>query len=113
MRGSSLHQPHPRRRDLLLLKDDNVAREFDIVFNIYFPKSVDYDFLINSCGWRGCECFDNLQPDELAHWLKENCTGSTKINTACDFSNKITRIFFELEEDIILYKLRFVANTDS
>lgn len=102
-----IYHPHPNTRDVLLIKDELINREFKILFEEQYLNRSTVDWLINSRGWMGTTRVEDLEYYELVNWLENTCLGFWLFNRQFNILGSVNMIFFQYETDLVLYQLRF------
>ncbi len=103
-----IYHPHPKKRDLILLPNSDPLQEFLIATQTRLPTEDEYEWLISHRGWRSYVRLeeDQLNPYDLRKWLEGNCEGLWSLGYVSSFGGP-NRIYFQLESDLILYKVTF------
>ena len=102
MQYALINHPHPLFRDILLLPMTDNYREFNILFKNTSPTEIDFKWLVDQCGWRAQHRLD--RNSDIGNWLNDSCSGRWRaVND---------KLYFEDENDLIFYKLTFVASED-
>lgn len=104
---------HPTNREVLLIRDPDICKEFKLLFEIQNLLSSDVSWLVDVRGWVGIERVERLSFTALSIWLNDNCSGYWRMyDSSTTWPPRFKKIYFQQESDLMLYVLRFKGNEE-